>query len=185
MANICSTNIVIVGKRSILEKINAAIASHRVEVDTNNDWIGNILSELGLSCTENDWNIGGFISIPGEIQECEDKHTCILKIQSSDTGTQSCFTSILQKAYPDLKIYWEAYEPKEKYWATNDQQGNFFPNRWKVIVGTDVHNFKTNGDMWKFLEKNFSFRTPAQVDLYNKTNGLCNYIGYVACAVIE
>lgn len=132
MANWASTSYRIEGSKEDLEKVYNVIdefMSERrkpVEVDTSNEWEGNIVRALGATDEQMKNNY-----LRGFIEEYE-MDGDIIRIEAEEAWGTTDFRHVLAQLMPELTIYYIVEEPGCEVYATNDADGKYFPERFYV-----------------------------------------------------
>jgi len=132
MANWASTSYRIEGSKSDLEKVFNVIegfmtGKQKPSVDTScQDWEGNIVKALGAADEQLSKNY-----LRGFIQEYEmDGDT--IRIEAEEAWGATDFRQVLAMLMPELAIYFIVEEPGCEVYATNDDEGRYFPERFYV-----------------------------------------------------
>lgn len=176
MPNWCTTDYVIEGPHEILEKIHEAILYPEVEEEASVEWEGNVLNTLGISWDRLDPNnedkpydyMRGFI---GGITKFN-RNT--LKFYAEEAWGVTDFNLVLEKNFPDIKVYFNGEEPDMEVYLTNDKEDKYFPDRYFVDTCiNEVYNseyFKTKDKAYKWLSKisNNKVTNEEQVEAFNK-----------------
>lgn len=155
MPNWCYTSYVIEGPKEDLEKIQNAIKNHKVRKDSADSWEGNILDELGIKFNESNARMRGFIYCEEDLTICDDYAT--LNFYAEEAWYKTDFSRYLEDAFPEITIYWKAEESGCGIYETNDNEGNYFPERYVVDysigVNSDTEYFSTEKEVVKYLRK--------------------------------
>jgi hypothetical protein len=132
MANWASTSYRIEGSKSDLEKVFNVIegfmtGKQKPSVETScQDWEGNIVKALGATDEQLSKNY-----LRGFIQEYEmDGDT--IRIEAEEAWGATDFRQVLAMLMPELAIYFIVEEPGCEVYATNDDEGRYFPERFYV-----------------------------------------------------
>jgi hypothetical protein len=123
MANICTTNYVIEGKREELD------ALYQKMKELQGQDLGLLVKALGKN--------------PDEM-ECRGEWTELVRENETlrmifETAWTPCYevTNLLKSVYPSLRIFYKAEEPGCEVYLKNDAEGKYFPE-----TETDGHPFK-------------------------------------------
>ena len=151
MANIASVAYAIEGPKEILQKINEAIV---VAIHTNDTKY-----ELYKAAKYLQFPITDNTRLDGEISEepTWDEKTEALRFWSEERWGLQDFAELLEKHFPDIKVYWTIEEYGMEIYFTNDKEGKYFPERYWVDTCIDgIYNseyFKTEEEVYKWLDK--------------------------------
>ena len=123
MANICTTNYVIEGKKEELD------ALYQKMKELQGQDLGLLVKALGKN--------------PDEM-ECRGEWTELVREDETlrmifETAWTPCYevTNLLKSVYPSLRIFYKAEEPGCEVYLKNDAEGKYFPE-----TETDGHPFK-------------------------------------------
>ena len=123
MANICTTNYVIEGKKEELD----ALYQKMKELQGQN--LGQLVKALGKNPEE---------------MECRGEWTEVVREDETlrmifETAWTPCYevTNLLKSVYPSLRIFYKAEEPGCEVYLKNDAEGKYFPE-----TEADGHPFK-------------------------------------------
>ena len=123
MANICTTNYVIEGKREELD------ALYQKMNELQGQDLGLLVKALGKN--------------PDEM-ECRGEWTELVREDETlrmifETAWTPCYevTNLLKSVYPSLRIFYKAEEPGNEVYLKNDADGKYFPE-----TEADGHPFK-------------------------------------------
>ena len=123
MANICTTNYVIEGKKEELD------ALYQKMKELQGQDLGLLVKALGKN--------------PDEM-ECRGEWTELVREDETlrmifETAWTPCYevTNLLKSVYPSLRIFYKAEEPGCEVYLKNDAEGKYFPK-----TETDGHPFK-------------------------------------------
>ena len=123
MANICTTNYVIEGKKEELD------ALYQKMKELQGQDLGLLVKALGKN--------------PDEM-ECRGKWTELVREDETlrmifETAWTPCYevTNLLKSVYPSLRIFYKAEEPGNELYLKNDAEGKYFPE-----TKADGHPFK-------------------------------------------
>ena len=123
MANICTTNYVIEGKKEELDELYQKMK----ELQGQN--LGQLVEALGKNPDE--------IMCRGDWSDLE-RHGDTLRMTFETAWTPCYEVTLLMKAvYPSLRIYYKAEEPGCEVYLKNDADGKYFPE-----TEADGHPFK-------------------------------------------
>lgn len=143
MANWASTSYRIEGKEEDLKQIYNLFKEFEnkeravMEEGASEDWEGNIILALGEDIGEN--------YLRGFIQVCE---LCdgIMKIEAEEAWGTTDFRHLLERHFEDMKVYYIVEEEGCEVFATNDDEGRYFPERFLVNSCIDGDN------AWEYFE---------------------------------
>ena len=123
MANICTTNYVIEGKK---EELDALYQKMKELQDQN---LGQLVKALGKKPEEVECR-GGWTEL--------DREGDTLRM-TFETAWTPCYevTNLLKTVYPSLRIFYKAEEPGNEVYLKNDADGKYFPE-----TEADGHSFK-------------------------------------------
>lgn len=151
MANMASVSYAIEGPEESLEKIEEALIS-AVNSDDKRYEMYQAAEYLKLPI-KNDTRLGGEISE----EPTRDDNTGALKFWSEERWGLQDFAELLEKQFPDIKVYWIVEESGCEVYCTNDKEGKYFPERyWVDTAIDDIYNseyFKTEEQLYKWLDK--------------------------------
>ena len=123
MANICTTNYVIEGKKEELD------ALYQKMKELQGQDLGQLVEALGKNPDE--------IMCRGDWSDLE-RHGGTLRMTFETAWTPCYEVTLLMKAvYPSLRIYYKAEEPGCEVYLKNDAEGKYFPE-----TEADGHPFK-------------------------------------------
>lgn len=188
MPNWCWTSYIAVGDKQEIHDLYKKMKSLEegekslVENGFGKTWLGNLVTIL-----DGDWNN---ISCRGEFFELQiDSDENSLRFEAMTAwGELSDLRRFICSKYPSLSIYYRAEEPGNCYYATNDADGEYFPERIKIDewdndpeycvtwdevfqviaekTGTAVHNMD---DMHRVLETYNSGHEDGSIHVYEFT----------------
>ena len=150
MANMASVAYAIEGPQKNLEEILGAIC---LAMTDKKHWTEYKACEhLGFSEQEiDDKKLGG------EIDDDPTLENEVLRFQAEERWGLQDFAELLEKHFPDIKVYWVVEEPGMEIYCTNDEEGKYFPERYYVDTAIDdIYNseyFKTEEEVYKWLDK--------------------------------
>jgi hypothetical protein len=123
MANICTTNYVIEGKKEELD------ALYQKMKELQGQDLGQLVEALGKNPDE--------IMCRGDWSDLERQGDTLRMI--FETAWTPCYevTNLLKAVYPSLRIFYKAEEPDNKVYLKNDAEGKYFPE-----TEADGHPFK-------------------------------------------
>jgi hypothetical protein len=151
MANMASVSYAIEGPKKTLQKINEAIVV-AIHTDDNRYELYKVAEYLKLPI-KNDTRLGGEISE----EPTWDENTGALRFWSEERWGLQDFAELLEKYFPDIKVYWTVEECGMEIYCTNDKEGKYFPERYWVDTCIDsIYNseyFKTKKDVYEWLDK--------------------------------
>lgn len=146
-----SVSYAIEGSEKSLKKIAEAIIT-AVHSDDKRYEMYQAAEYLKLSDIENS-RLGGEISE----EPTWDKNTGALRFWSEERWGLQDFAELLEKKFPDIKVYWVVEECGCEVYCTNDKEGKYFPERyWVDTCIDDIYNseyFETEEDVYKWLDR--------------------------------
>lgn len=149
MANIASVAYAIEGPQEVLKKINEAIVV-AIHTDDNRYEMYKAAENLSLPIEEAS-------RLGGEIEEEPTWSNGALRINSEERWGLQDFAELLEKQFPDIKVYWIVEEPGCEVFCTNDAEGKYFPERyWVDTCIDDIYNskyFQTEQQVYEWLDK--------------------------------
>ena len=166
MANMASVAYAIEGPKEILQKINEAIvvAIHTVD---NRYELYKAAEYLKLPIEEGKTRLGGEITE----EPAWDKNTEALRFWSEERWGLQDFAELLEKHFPDIKVYWVVEECGCEVYCTNDKEGKYFPDRFYAdtcINGIyQSEYFTTEEEMYKWLSENTNGKIKSLEDAEN------------------
>ena len=141
MANTCFTAYVIDGKRkevqSLFSKMNNLEKRKKPleGSDFGNTWLGNLVIKLG-----GDWRK---IYCRGAWSDL-DWNGSILRFNTETAwGPMNEVFKFIKSIYPSLKIYYMAEEDGNGVFITNDAEGHYFRDRYRIEYDCDYEYFTT------------------------------------------
>lgn len=141
MANWCYTSYVIDGKRkevqSLFSKMNNLENRKRPLVgnDFGKTWLGCLVTKLG-----GDWQK---VYCRGSWSDL-DWNGAILRFNTETAwGPMDEVFRFIKKQYPSLEIYWQAEEDGNGVFITNDTEGRYFRDRYRIEYDLDYEYFTT------------------------------------------
>ena len=184
MANMASVAYAIEGPKEILQKINEAIVI-AVNSNDNRYELYKAAEYLNLPIEEGKTKLGGEISE----EPTWDENTGALRFWSEERWSLQDFAELLEKHFPNIKVYWVVEESGMEIYCTNDRGGKYFPERYWVYTAIDgIYNFeyfKTEEDVYKWLDKITYGRVKSQEDVekfnadYEDSDDNCENFIYV------
>lgn len=146
-----SVSYAIEGPEEILQKINEAIVV-AVHSDSNKYELYQAAKYLKLPIVEGKTRLGGEISEEPAWDEDNDA----LCFSSEERWGLQDFAELLEKHFPDIKVYWVVEEPGMEIYCTNDREGKYFSDRYWVDTCIDgIYNseyFKTEEQVYQWLD---------------------------------
>jgi len=141
MANTCFTAYVIDGKRkevqSLFSKMNNLEKRKKPleGSDFGNTWLGNLVIKLG-----GDWRK---VYCRGAWSDL-DWNGSILRFNTETAwGPMNEVFKFIKTIYPSLKIYYQAEEDGNGVFITNDAEGHYFRDRYRIEYDLDYEYFTT------------------------------------------
>lgn len=165
MANWASTTYVIEGPKETLQKIEKAI-TEAINTKDNKYEEYKVCDELNIPYEIGKTHLGGLI----EEEPWYDDNGSLYFYAEERWGLQD-FNELLEKKFPDIKVYWVVEEPGNEVYATNDKEGKYFPDRFYVdtcINGIyQSEYFTTEEEMYKWLSENTNGKIKSLEDAEN------------------
>lgn len=178
MANWADTNYVIEGPKEVLKKLYKALEHHETAEGSSSDWEGNVLKALGIEWEEHKMNqTGNTVKFEGYylrgfIQDFSwdnDKH---IKIYAEEAWGLTDFYRLLEKSFPEIKVYYIVEEPGCDIYATNDSEGKYFSDRYFVdtCIGGDYQSeyFQTEEDVYEWISQISDCKNKEDVEAFNE-----------------
>ena len=165
MANMASVSYAIEGPEESLKKIAEALIK-AVNSKSNKYELYQAAEYLKLPITEE-------TCLGGEIEEepTWDENTGALRFWSEERWGLQDFAELLEKHFPDIKVYWIVEECGCEVFCTNDREGKYFPERyWVDTAQDDIYQseyFKTEEDMYKWLNEKYGVKSREEVEAWN------------------
>ena len=167
MANWASTAYAIEGPVEILERIKKAIMDAIIDKRNFYDEY-KALVNLGYSTLGLDECLLG-----GNITDEPDLNDGVLRFWAEERWGLQNFNVLLEKLFPEIKVYWVVEESGCEVYCTNDKEGKYFPDRYWVDTCVDDNYqseyFRDEESMYKWLSKLTEGRVTnsEQVDEFN------------------
>ena len=166
MANWASASYAIEGPEEILHKIEYALNNPTLQEDEGEGWEGGVLRTLGIEWENkgpdgSGYYLRGFIRSDVEPWYSDEG---ALRFDAEEAWGLTDFYMVLEKAFPDIKVYWTVEECGEDIFATNDREGKYFFDRF--YADTCING---NYQMDYFMYKSSMFKW-----LYEITGGEIN-----------
>ena len=163
MANMASVAYAIEGPKDTLQKIDMAIVM-AVNSKDNRYEMYQVAEYLKLPITD-DTRLGGEISE----EPTWDEDTGALRFWSEERWCLQDFAELLEKQFPDIKVYWIVEECGCEVYCTNDAEGKYFPERYWVDTCIDSicnsEYFETEEQVYKWLDKLTNGRVKSEEDV--------------------
>ena len=145
-----SVSYMIEGPSETLKLINDAIVRAMSQEKHWDEWEACI--NLGFTEEELDGKrLGGEFSDEPSISEN------ILEFYAEERWGLQDFNELLEKKFPEIKVYWIVEESGCEVYATNDKDGKYFPERFYAELcqddQIDFEYFKTEEAMYKWLSE--------------------------------
>ena len=154
MANWAYTDYVIKGSKEAVKRIYDAIKKHPIQKDSHPDWEGNVLHALNIDFENIESNpyMRGFIQ--QDIVELKDD---VLIFSAEEAWGATDFADVLNAKLDDIDVLYYVQEEGECIYATNDKDGEFFPDRYHVDACIDgnyhYEYFVNEGELYKWLKR--------------------------------
>ena len=164
MANMASVAYAIEGPQKDLEKILGAIC---LALTDKQHWTEYKACEyLGFSEKELDDKY-----LRGEIDDEPTLENGVLRFYVEERWGLQDFNELLEKKFPEIKVYWVVEESGYEVYATNDKEGKYFPERYWVDTAQDdiycSEYFKNEESMWKWLNEKYGVKSEEEVEAWN------------------
>ena len=163
MANMASVAYAIEGPKDTLQKIDEAIVI-AVNSKDNKYEMYQAAEYLKLP-VKNATRLGGEISE----EPTWDEDTGALRFWSEERWCLQDFAELLEKQFPDIKVYWIVEECGCEVYCTNDAEGKYFPERYLVDTCIDSicnsEYFETEEQVYKWLDKLTNGRVKSEEDV--------------------
>lgn len=177
MANWASTSYRIEGSKSDLQRVFNVIddfMSERrkpIEEDASKEWEGNIVKALGATDEQVSKSY-----LRGFIQDYE-KDGDNIRIEAEEAWGATDLRHVLAQLMPGLTVYYIVEEPGCEVYATNDDEGKYFPERYYVdtCIGGNYYSdyFKKEKEAMKFAALMLGRETISKEELesWNEDHG--------------
>ena len=171
MPNWCMTSYAIVGATKDVERISKTLKNHSVYESSSDNWEGNVLIELGMNYDKfKNRSIRGFVQ-DHELTRINDDES-LLKIYCDEAWSRTEFADLLGELFEDIGIWWRAEEPGCELYQTNDEDGDYFPERYFVdtcINGEyDSEYFTSKDAVYEWLSKKCGCKTAEEAEAFNE-----------------
>ena len=166
MANMASVAYAIEGSEKSLKKIEYAITMAVQSKDMHYEMY-QAAEYLDLPIVEGETRLGGEISD----EPTWDEATGALRFSAEERWGLQDFAELLEKKFPDIKVYWIVEECGCEVYCTNDREGKYFPERyWVDTAQDDIYQseyFKTEEDMYEWLNEKYGVKSEEEVEAWN------------------
>jgi len=163
MANMASVSYAIEGSGESLKKIAEALIK-AVNSNSNKYELYQAAEYLKLPITE-ETRLGGEVSE----EPTWDENTGALRFWSEERWGLQDFAELLEKQFPDIKVYWIVEERGCEVYCTNDREGKYFPERfWVDTAIDDIYQseyFETKEQVYKWLDELTHGRIKSEEDV--------------------
>ena len=160
-----SVSYAIEGSKESLKKIAEAIIT-AVHSNDNRYEMYQAAEYLKLPDIENS-RLGGEISE----EPTRDENTGALRFSSEERWGLQDFAELLEKQFPDIKVYWIVEECGCEVFCTNDREGKYFPERyWVDTAQDDIYQseyFTTEEAMYRWLNEKYGVKSEEEVEAWN------------------
>lgn len=186
MANYVYVNYVIEGPEKDLNKIYNTIKEYGLTSDSD-FWEVGLLDSLNIEWEKEKYYIRGFI-----LKNTAELNNGVLSFDAEEEWGLSEFNIILKRRFPDLTVYYCLEGEQEAIFATNDKEGKYFPERFRVDCcvngNTEGDYFDSEKIMYHWLANRTQgrVRTHDDVERFNKQaaeDSLEDYISIRECSV--
>lgn len=123
-----SVSYVIEGPEMILGYINGVI--NKYMQNNGNTWLGGMLFDLGA--VKGDLEKVCPRSYLNSIEVDLSKKPVTLRLETEEMWGKSEFMHRLSEEFKDIKIYYREVMPDSSVYKTNDKEGKYFPQRYRV-----------------------------------------------------
>lgn len=165
MANMASVAYAIEGSKKSLEEIFEVILN---AVNTKDNRYEEYIAAESLKLPiKEDTRLGG------EIEADPTLENGVLRFYAEERWGLQDFAELLEKKFPDIKIYWVVEESGCEVYCTNDKEGKYFPERYYVDTAQDdiyqSEYFNTEEEVYEWLSKitNGRVKCKEDVDKFN------------------
>ena len=154
MANWAYTDYVIKGNKEAIKRIYDAIKKHPIQKDSHPDWEGNVLHALNIDFENIESNpyMRGFIQ-----QDTVELKDNVLIFSAEEAWGATDFADVLNAKLNDIDVLYYVQEEGEGIYATNDKDGEFFPDRYHVDACIDgnyhYEYFVNEEELYKWLKR--------------------------------
>lgn len=149
MANMASVSYAIEGPEESLKKIAEAITK-AIHSDDKRYEMYQTAEYLKLPIIDG-------TRLGGEIESDPELENGVLRFWSEERWGLQDFAELLEKQFPDIKVYWIVEECGCEVFCTNDKEGKYFPERyWVDTAIDDIYNseyFETEEQVYQWLDK--------------------------------
>ena len=186
MANWASTSYAVEGPKEVLQKIEYALNNpilHEKEGDSEG-WEGGVLRTLGITWEDRKPDgsgdyLRGFIR--PDVEPWYDTTTGALRFEAEEAWGITDFKEVLERNFPDIKVYYSVEECGEEIYATNDKEGKYFKDRYFVDTCIDSNYdsdyFMFESSVYKYLHNLTDGRVSSEKDVEefnSKYEDLCD-----------
>ena len=153
MANWAITEYEIEGNTESIDKIFDAILHHNVREHSSENWEGNVLDKLGIEfeSKEHPYSMRGFIEDASIISDGN------ISMCAEEAWGATDFGEVLEKNFPDVKVYWMSEESGCEVYETNDKEGRYFQDRYYVdaYINNNIEDeyFSKKEDAFKYISR--------------------------------
>ena len=174
MANWAYTDYVVQGNKEALQRVYDAIKKHPVQKDSSEDWEGNVLHALNIDfenmkVRDNVPYMRGFIQ-----QETVELKDDVLCFSAEEAWGATDFADVLNAKLNDIDVLYYVQEEGGCIYATNDKDGEFFPDRYHVDACIDgnyhYEYFVNEEELYEWLKRisDGKITDGESVDKFNK-----------------
>lgn len=177
MANWATTGYVIEGPVDTLVKIEQAIKHPVVKEGSDENWEGNVLNTLGITWEPSKpdgtgYCMRGFI----DTEPSWEKDT--LRFDAEEAWNLTDFYKCLEKAFPEIKVYWIVEEEMMGIFETNDKEGKYFKARYMLdcCIGEEYYSeyFSTEEQLFDYLSAITNGKITNNEDIENFNESLAD-----------
>ena len=151
MPNWCYSTYRIVGKKKEVQSLYSKMSNLErrrkplVESDFGNTWLGCLVTKLGGDRSK--------VHCRGSWSELEyDGETISFNTETAWEPMNEVFR-LVKGIYPSLDIYYSAEEDMMGYFITNDTEGRFFIDRYKVEANCETEYFTVIEDVYAYVSR--------------------------------
>lgn len=175
MPNWCSTTYICVGNPIEIRQLHKAIVTNmrrktsRVKNEFGTLWLGNIIDQLGGNWK--DWRCRGSILnyyIERASKVSSNKLVKLTIYQTTAWNEQEGFRKFIEQKFPSIKVYYLEIEPEDSRFRTNDDTGNYFPDRYLIDTHCGIKMFKTLEKVAEFASEKIERTVDANVGAIKK-----------------
>lgn len=151
MANCCSTTYKCVGDPKEIAELHGILES----LTSRRQWLSELVTELGFD--------NSTLRCRGEILDYNLDPDNILTIyQETAWCEQEGVRNSIEKKFPSIKVYYRDEEPGCEVYCTNDNGGDFFPEKFLLDAYEIYEYFYSIGDAIDYIQDSFDIKVKEQ-----------------------